>query len=183
VLLVTCTSTLPHSTLTNIPVKTQQGLVDRAGETIEDKFKADLYQREINRVVYLLKSYLRTRFLKITRHAKFILTSNEMMSRLSKAEAELVVVPYVNLSETHLKSTFLNDLPEKFQGVSDKNGSDPSMIESPNLDEYVFCQVTEDVGQVQVSDDDIIDLNAGDIYAVRYRTIQGFLEEGKVHLV
>jgi|TARA_B110000091_G_C13736813_1_gene441505 hypothetical protein len=161
----------------------QQGLVDQAGETVEEKFKADLYQREINRVVYLLKSYLRARFLKITRHAKYILSSGEMMSKLSKAEAELVVVPYVNLKETHLKTTFLNDLPEKFQGVSDNTGSDPSMIDSPNLDEYVFCRVLDDIGTLRVSDDQDLELNVGDIYALRYSTIQGLLLQGKLHLV
>lgn len=158
--------------------------MDQAGDTVEAKFKADLYQREINRVTYLLKSYLRARFLKITRHAKYILTSEEMMSKLSRNERELVVVPYVNLKEAHLKSTFLNDLPVKFQGVQDKNGSDPSMIDSPNLDEYVFCHVTEDIGLLKVSEDqDPIDLNVGDIYALRYRSIQDLLQQGKLHLV
>ena len=161
----------------------QQGLVDQAGETVEEKFKADLYQREINRVVYLLKSYLRARFLKITRHAKYILSSGEMMSKLSKAEAELVVVPYVNLKETHLKTAFLNDLPGKFQGVSDNTGSDPSMIDSPNLDEYVFCRVLDDIGTLRVSDDQDLELNVGDIYALRYSTIQGLLLQEKLHLV
>ena len=80
----------------------QQNLVDQAGETVDEKFKADLYQREINRVVYLLKSYLRTRFLKITRHAKYIMTSPTMMSKLSKKEAELVVIPYVKFTEGKL---------------------------------------------------------------------------------
>ena len=158
--------------------------MDQAGDTVEAKFKADLYQREINRVTYLLKSYLRARFLKITRHAKYILTSEEMMTKLSRNERELVVVPYVNLKEAHLKSTFLNDLPVKFQGVQDKNGSDPSMIDSPNLDEYVFCHVTEDIGLLKVSEDqDPIDLNVGDIYALRYRSIQDLLQQGKLHLV
>ena len=156
--------------------------MDQAGDTVEAKFKADLYQREINRVTYLLKSYLRARFLKITRHAKYILTSEEMMSKLSRNERELVVVPYVNLKEAHLKSTFLNDLPVKFQGVQDKNGSDPSMIDSPNLDEYVFCRVLEDIGVLMV-DDDPIELNVGDIYALRYSNIRVLLEENKLHLV
>jgi hypothetical protein len=109
-----------------------------------------------------------------------------MMSRLSREEAELVVVPYVNFTEQHLKVTFLNDLPEKFRGVSDRQGSEPSMIESPNLDEYVFCHVLENIGMVRVSDDpdgDDIELSQGDIYALRYRNVQSLLQQGKLHLV
>ena len=86
----------------------------------------------------------------------------------------------------HLKVTFLNDLPEKFRGVSDRQSSEPSMIESPNLDEYVFCHVLEDIGMIKVSDDpteDDIELSQGDIYALRYRNIQHLLEQGKLHLV
>lgn len=163
----------------------QQGKVDLAGETVEEKFKADLYQMEINRVVYLLKSYLRTRFLKITRHAKFIVTSDEMMSKLSTAEAELVAKPYVNLKETHLRTTFLNDLPEKFQGVAENNNgsSDPSMIDSPNLDEYVFIRVLEDIGLLVLSENETIDLNINDIYVLRYSSIRNLLQQGKLHLV
>ena len=77
-------------------------------------------------------------------------------------------------------------MPEKFRGVSDRQSSEPSMIESPNLDEYVFCHVLEDIGMVKVSDDpteDDIELSQGDIYALRYRNIQSLLEQGKLHLV
>ena len=35
----------------------------------------------------------------MTRHAKYIMTSPTMMSKLSKKEAELVVIPYVKFTE------------------------------------------------------------------------------------
>ena len=57
------------------------------------------------------------------------------------------------------------------------------MIDSPNLDEYVFCRVLDDIGTLRVSDDQDLELNVGDIYALRYSTIQGLLLQGKLHLV
>ena len=159
----------------------QQGIVDESGETVEEKFKADLYQREINRVIYMLKSYLRTRLLKITRHAKFILSQPELQARLSEAEAELIAQPYANLVENHLNRSFLNNLPKQMRSLKGKHG-DLSLVPEPDLNEYVFCHVLESLGQVEILDHPV-DMDAGEIFALRYDTIREYLSQDKIHLV
>ena len=156
--------------------------MDESGESVDDKFKADLYQREINRVVYLLKSYLRTRLLKITRHAKFILSKPELLVRLSGAEAELIASPYVELMDSHLHRSFLNGLPEKMQKLQGKVG-EINIVSEPDTDEYIFCRVLESLGNVEISQDIIIPFEAGDIFAVRYQAIEEHLRQGKLQLV
>ena len=159
----------------------QQGVVDESGETVEEKFKSDLYQREIDRVVYMLKSYLRTRLIKITRHAKYILSQPELQARLSEAEAELVAKPYANLVDNHLERSFLNNLPKQLRKLKGKHG-ELSLVPEPDLNEYIFCHVLESLGQVEILDESL-DMQAGEIFAVRYNTIKEFLSQGKVHLV
>ena len=144
--------------------------MDESGESVDDKFKADLYQREINRVVYLLKSYLRTRLLKITRHAKFILSKPELLVRLSGAEAELIASPYVELMDSHLHNSFLVNMPEKMQKLKVK------------LEKSILClsqtQVIHLLSSVRIPrqrgdfSGHHHSLEAGDIFAVRYQAIE-----------
>ncbi len=132
----------------------------------------------------MLKSYLRTRLMKITRHAKFIMSSDVLRGRLSNAEKELIAQPYVDLMDNHLQRSFLNDLPKQMQKLQGKVG-EISMVSEPDLNEYIFCKVLESLGVVELSPNTSIsiEMNAGDIFAVRYNAIQEFLREGKVHLV
>ena len=167
------------------PPLSQQELVDDAGNSVDEKFLADLYQCEIDRIRYLLKSYLRTRFLKITQYARYILQDQELCSRLSHAELEEVAVPYMELLEKNLEESFLKHLPEKFQSHRGKH-RDFNLIAEPNLDEYVFCKVLEDIGQVQVGEDDEtppVELLRGDIYTLRYRPMRSMVRERRIQLL
>lgn len=73
----------------------------------------NLYKLEIERVEYLLRSYLRTRLLKIDRFYQYILTSEDESEREKLSAHELeYAVKYSKLITKQLNTSFLQFLPK-----------------------------------------------------------------------
>jgi GINS complex subunit 4 len=98
---------------------------------------------------------------------------------------------YGELIEKHYRRTVLNHLPKEAW----KKLDEPEMIDSPNLEEFVFCRVLEPI-QIDVSGDagdneeggeDLIDTiqehGAGSCLIVMYKSIREFVLDGKVELL
>ena len=96
---------------------------------------------------------------------------------------------YGELVEKHHRRTVLNHLPKKAY----KKLDEPEMIDSPNLEEFVFCRVLEPI-QIDVSEDndngdgeDLVDRiqehGAGAYLIVMYKSIRVLVLEGKVELL
>merc|ERR1712232_424839 len=119
--------------------------------------------------------YLRVRIRKIEKHALHLLNSPDMIERLSDQEAQFVRA-FAKLEGNHMKRAALKQIPKHFQKLTDQNdGID--MLTKPNLDTFVFCRVEKDVGQVSMDDEGeiAINLQRGDVLALRYRPIQGLI--------
>ncbi|EGD79776.1 hypothetical protein PTSG_10761 [Salpingoeca rosetta] len=149
-------------------------------EDTDDKFIFELYQLELERIRFIVSSYLRIRLVKIERYAHHLVSSPEHMATLSPREQEYVN-DYVKLLDDHFTQSFLKDIPE---GVRpDREGQ---RVTTPNVSAYVFCRFAADVGQINAGDDLIpsnIDTHEGDIYLLRFETIQNLVESGQVHLI
>ena len=172
-------------------IENQQAVIDETPADADEAFASELYQMEIDRIKYLLASYLRTRIFKLQKNVLYILGNEEQHSRLSLREFEFAK-KYLNLIQGHLNERVLGELPDeyasltsKYEGGEDNPAADTSMIPSPDLDAFVFCQVHRDVGTIVVDDDGNVQaqLNKGDLFASRYRCIQGLVEDGAVTLV
>lgn len=97
---------------------------------------------------------------------------------------------YGELVEKHFRRTVLNHLPKEAW----KKLDEPEMIDSPNLEEFVFCRVLEPI-QIDVSGDnneeeggeELIDTiqehGAGSYLIVMYKSIREFVLDGKVELL
>ena len=96
---------------------------------------------------------------------------------------------YGELVEKHYRRTVLNHLPKEAY----KKLDEPEMIDSPNLEEFVFCRVLEPI-QIDVSEDndngdgeDLVDRiqehGTGAYLIVMYKSIRELVLEGKVELL
>lgn len=165
----------------------QQAVCDEILEdpksTADDKFAVSLYQMEIDRLKYLIASYLRTRLRKIQLYPLHIVKS-DLKYRLSTAE-DTFLRQYVDIMGHHMNESVLSSLPEQFRTLSDDGSerSGISMIPSPNLHKYVFIQARENIGDVELEDRDSITLAKGDVYALSYKPIEPLLLEGKVRVL
>eukprot|EP01027_Heterolobosea_sp_BB2_P015760 GEZU01022538.1.p1 GENE.GEZU01022538.1~~GEZU01022538.1.p1 ORF type:complete len:177 (+),score=30.54 GEZU01022538.1:128-658(+) len=113
-------------------------------DDVKEAFRANIYQLEVDRVQYLLKSYLRERLKKIEKYAQYILSTKEMKKRLSPQELKFAEA-YLALEQRHFQTSLLDHLPEGFK--------EPGPVMKPQLGAYVYCRVKENVGNIQISDD------------------------------
>ncbi|KAI8597620.1 hypothetical protein EDD21DRAFT_384998 [Dissophora ornata] len=142
-----------------------------------------LYQTELERVKFVLRSYLRTRISKIEKFCQYILADASSKRRLSRAEV-LYAENYAKATRQHYDSSFLSSLPPSLQGQDDTVFDRKlSMISQPRLDEAVFCRVVEDIGDFQLDEDETVVLETGQIYIFRYRAVRALLQRGQIELI
>ena len=161
---------------------------------------AGIYKMESDRVRFLLADLTRTRLAKIENHA---LHNRDLVDRMSTDEVEYLKT-YGGLVERHFNRTVLNAMPKEAW----RKLNEPDMIDSPDLDAYVFCKVLETVeidsstgdkkkkARSSARDDDdsddddddemgssIQEHTAGSFLVARYATIQKHVLEGRIVLL
>uniref|UniRef100_A0A2N9IKN1 DNA replication complex GINS protein SLD5 n=1 Tax=Fagus sylvatica TaxID=28930 RepID=A0A2N9IKN1_FAGSY len=92
-------------------------------ETIEeyassgiDPLTVSLYQMDLDRVQYLLRSYLRIRLQKIEKYMSHISKSSEVQSRLSEQE-KVFARRCADDMERHLEDSVLSKLPDNYRDI------------------------------------------------------------------
>ncbi|KAL7513165.1 hypothetical protein ACHAXN_010245 [Cyclotella atomus] len=148
---------------------------------------AQITKMDLDRTRYMLVDLARTRMAKIE---NFALHNKSLVERMTDEEVNYLR-QYGELLEKHYRRTVLNHLPKEAW----KKLDEPEMIDSPNLEEFVFCRVLEPI-QIDVSGDttgdneegeDLIDTiqehGAGSCLIVMYKSIREFVLDGKVELL
>ncbi|XP_068639772.1 DNA replication complex GINS protein SLD5 [Aristolochia californica] len=177
----------------------QGELVQRAREQIQlqednttvmqgegtDDLTLSLYQMDLDRTLFLLRSYLRTRLQKIEKYMIHI-SKTPLWDRLSEQEQNFVK-RCTDAFEQHLEQSVLSRLPYGYQSILRQSISseEDDMVPVPNLDTFVFCRSKGTVGAFQLDEtgEDIIDLVADDLYVLRYKSIKSLVETGQIDLV
>ncbi|KAF2070561.1 hypothetical protein CYY_008124 [Polysphondylium violaceum] len=157
-------------------IQLKENICAENNDNIEHQFMANIYEMEIERLKYMVKMYLRARLQKIEKYYSFILQNDQIISRLSDNEKEYCQ-KFSEMTEDHLKQSFLNGLPKSFKNNDKEN------VNQPNTSTFVFCQSTDDLGDVQVEDDQIVDFKKGGIYFLRYEPIKFLVEQSKIKLI
>ncbi|ETI45012.1 hypothetical protein F443_10314 [Phytophthora nicotianae P1569] len=164
-------------------IRNQQEYVDSVYEdrtqlTEEKSFVNKLYQMEIDRLRYMVSSYLRTRLRKIEKFAIHILQDEVLTQRLSVKERNFAQ-QFVMLFESHV-----NDLAIGKFSKDNRTLTADGMVSEPNLDSFVFCQGKE-AGGVQCDDKggDFVQVTSADRYILRYRSVQEHVQAGAIDLI
>eukprot|EP00970_Alexandrium_tamarense_P001200 scaffold128_cov198-Alexandrium_tamarense.AAC.23 len=154
---------------------------------------AQITKMDLDRTRFMLVDLARTRMAKIENHA---LHNRTLVDRMTAEELEYLK-QYGALQEKHFNRTVLDHLPREWNQLDN-----PEMIDSPNLEEFVFCRVLETV-QIDVSGDGsdgsgggfmsqededgfgetVQEHQAGACLIVMYKTIREFVLEGKIELL
>ncbi|KAL7276730.1 GINS complex subunit [Rhizina undulata] len=160
-------------------VETQTGNLDPKAN-----FRLILIQTELERVKFLVRSYLRARIHKIDTQALYILATPSARNHLSPTELSYLK-SHLALLNSHFLASFLRNFPEQLRRLDDTAGG-ISMIEEPDMDGAVFCKVVKDVENrlVRIPGTDAeFELRKGDIYVVRYSAVRAFVLNGEVELI
>lgn len=152
-------------------------------QTAERDIKLQLLvvESELDRVSFVLRSYLRTRLAKVDRHTVYIRNNEHLLQRLSPQETEYMEAHFAALVELY-NSLFLGQLPEQLQALDDTGGG-ISMVEEPDMDRPVFVKVVNETMESIVLGEEEIDLAVGSIYLIRYSAVQRFVYAGDVLLI
>ncbi|XP_042516644.1 DNA replication complex GINS protein SLD5-like [Macadamia integrifolia] len=177
----------------------QASLVQRSREQIQlmedtmeefakngtDPLTVSLYQMDLDRALFLLRSYLRTRLQKIEKYFIHI-SKSELWNRLSEQEQKFAK-KCTDYMEKHLQKSVLSHLPYGYQSILRQSISseEDDMVPEPQLDTFVFCKSKGSVGAFQLDDsgDEIVDLVADDLYVLRYKSIKALIESEQIDLV
>ncbi|QHO53667.1 DNA replication complex GINS protein [Arachis hypogaea] len=142
---------------------------------------------DLDRTLFLLRSYLRIRIQKIEKYMFHIRKSDELWNRLSKGEKDfasrkgsllihihmltdtmLVSVFESNKSSCcrciddlkhHLEESVLSKLPENYQSVEKQSviSEEDDMVPEPHLDTFVLCRSKEYLSGIQLEDGPVDD--------------------------
>ncbi|XP_064602083.1 DNA replication complex GINS protein SLD5-like [Liolophura sinensis] len=151
-------------------------------------FKVSIHRLEIDRIRYILSSYLRRRLEKIEKFTVHTLEAEKDRSSddnalMSPAEFKFAS-EYAQNMESHFKKIVLRHLPDNLQAM------DPTeTAPRPNLDSYVFLRVNEKTDGVLVEEEtleageEIIDLEVADQHLMRYKPVASLVTSGAVSLI
>ncbi|XP_057688543.1 DNA replication complex GINS protein SLD5 [Corythoichthys intestinalis] len=150
--------------------------------------KASIHRMEIDRIRFVLCSYLRSRLLKIEKFFPHVLEREKSRSdgepSLLSPEEFAFAKEYAANTEGHIKSVALNHMPPILQTLDMLKA-----VPTPCLDSFVFLRVKESQENILVepeTDDQreyVVDLEEGSQHLMRYRTIAPLISSGAVQLI
>ncbi|XP_073223739.1 DNA replication complex GINS protein SLD5-like [Cicer arietinum] len=166
-------------------------------ETVEEKstvgtdpLSVSLYQMDLDRTLFLLRSYLRIRIQKIEKYMFHIRKTEELWNRLSKDEKFFTERCTDDLKK-HLEESVLSTLPENYQSYERQSviSEEVDMVPEPRLDTFVLCRSKEYLTGIQLEDgpvDDrskLFEMEPDVLYFICYKSIKPLVESGKIDLL
>lgn len=158
-----------------------QGLMDRTNEILEVgeidmkmNFKLVIVQTEMERLKYLMRSYIRTRISKIDRYTLHYTSDAVDATRLSSLERHYAA-KHQAIQERHCVAAFMKDFPDssaQLRKMDDTGAAGLSMVDKPDMNKAVFCKVTGQNDEIIKIGDDQLELTAGATFLVRYSAIR-----------
>ncbi|KAI8561857.1 hypothetical protein RHMOL_Rhmol04G0374400 [Rhododendron molle] len=136
-----------------------------------DPLIVSLNQMDMDRTLYLLRSYLRTRLQKIEKYMFHIHKNTELWNRLSEQEQKFAQRCIEDL-EDHFDKSVLSKLPDRY-----KSSVKQSVISEEDDMGNAF------ILRKLIGVEDPVDLDPGDLYAVRYKSIKPLVYSGQIELV
>uniref|UniRef100_A0A670JZS3 DNA replication complex GINS protein SLD5 n=2 Tax=Podarcis TaxID=42163 RepID=A0A670JZS3_PODMU len=150
--------------------------------------KVSIHRMEVERIRYILSSYLRCRLRKIEKYFPHVLekekTRAEGEPALLSPEEFAFAKEYMANIEAHLRNVALKHMPPNLQKVDLLKS-----VPKPNLDSFVFLRVKERQENILVEPETdeqreyVIDLDEDSQHLIRYQTIAPLVASGAVQLI
>ncbi|XP_022147485.1 DNA replication complex GINS protein SLD5 [Momordica charantia] len=169
-------------------------------ETIEeysrsgiDPLIVSLYQMDLDRTQFLLRSYIRIRLQKIEKYMLYMLKSDELFGRLSEEE-RVFAERCCHDVKSHFDESVLSKLPNNYQSILRQSiiSEEDDMVPEPPLDTFVVCKSKEYLEHIQLEDEDErassrleepFEMEANVLHIIRYKPIKSLVESGRIDLL
>ncbi|WRT68534.1 uncharacterized protein IL334_005511 [Kwoniella shivajii] len=143
----------------------------------EEHFKLMLVQTEMERVKYLVRSYVRTRLHKIEKFTYHITLTPEIHHLLSGAELSHAK-RYTELLHTHFQHSVLDSLPVWLRKMDDAYGDGLSMVTKPNRNVPVLIYCRKDCGEITLEGGERAALARGTTHLVKFKLVDRWISLG-----
>lgn len=147
-----------------------------------------ILQTDLSRTQFLVRSLLRCRLAKITKHAAFYLeqlnTSDTKTGLLGDSEIQFLRSHQALLSSFY-SGSFLDAFPPQLRKLDDKAGGN-SMVEGPDLQEAIFVRCLGERWESDPGDDGEgieLTLRRGEVWVVRWEDVQEGVKSGMLELL
>uniref|UniRef100_A0A7S1DHH6 DNA replication complex GINS protein SLD5 n=1 Tax=Hemiselmis andersenii TaxID=464988 RepID=A0A7S1DHH6_HEMAN len=137
----------------------------------------NMLRMDVERCNYLVRSYLRTRLLKIQKLYQSLLTDDQRYNLMSREEQRFCR-SYADLVGKHFHSCVLDRLPENLRGMANEE-----MIAQPPLDDHVFVSVLEDIPDPVHIESEAVEMKKDETFVIRFRHIEQLVTDQKIQLV
>ncbi|KAI8054406.1 hypothetical protein BDF22DRAFT_678963 [Syncephalis plumigaleata] len=150
----------------------------------QNALEVTLYQTEVERVRFVMRSYLRTRLHKIEKFVQYLLKDGKAIALLSPQEHNYAI-EYQTIVEKSYNSSALHMLPASQRALDEKATQYTlSMVQQPNLDAAVFCRSRKLIGEIQLPNStDTLFMDKDSIFLLRYTYIRDRLRSGEIELL
>jgi GINS complex subunit 4 len=157
--------------------------------TVTENFFKSVYKLEVERMKFMLKSYLNTRLFKIEKYC-LDLIFNERIDLLSESEYEFAAKFFI-YKKKHYQSSFSKKLPNSLNDFVEPNDDaknpncpvNPEMVTLPNLSKPIFLKVTKSNFKLSHQDAGIhSNLKLGDVMFIPYNQCMDLLQSGVAEL-
>ncbi|XP_031257753.1 DNA replication complex GINS protein sld5 isoform X2 [Pistacia vera] len=162
-------------------VKRAREQIQLVEETVEefegsgmDPLTVSLYQMDLDRAQFLLRSYLRVRLQKIEKYMFYIWKNDNLRNRLSEPE-KIFVKRCINDMEKHLEETVLSKLPDNYQSARRQSiiSEEDDMVPEPQLDTFVACKSSKNFVSIRLVDSERpLEMERHDVSFVLYKVIE-----------
>ena len=182
---------LPHNDDLVIRIKEltneQSNMIAELEATAEptSMLQRSLYEMELERVNYMLRSYMRTRLIKISRFSIYLDTSDETRAVLSENELDFLK-RYLQMYRQHVDREIWDTaegssrLDERLRDI---NLTGPLVVQ-PELDSHVYCKALVDCEPFRIEEtDETIEMLQNEIRLLPFRLGERFVHEDKGMLV
>nr|XP_022908501.1 DNA replication complex GINS protein SLD5 [Onthophagus taurus] len=149
-------------------------------------FQLSIHQMEVDRLRFLVSSYLRTRLHKIETFVFLILKSEQQ--RIEKNEDTYLTENEMEFAQSY-KESVEQHFEETLQNVSGiANDEWKNMPVEPNIHSFVFLKSKVDIEGVIIDDGtdedgDLIDFKQGSQSIISYNSVSNLIKNGDVHLI
>ncbi|EAU83489.1 hypothetical protein CC1G_04745 [Coprinopsis cinerea okayama7 len=147
-----------------------------------EHFRIMLVQTEIERVKFIIRSYIRTRLYKIERYARFITSDADVQTRITASEREHAS-RHAKLTEQHLYLSVLQSLPEAQSHLDDTPVFYPSMVTQPDKTRPVFVHALQECPPIRLPDGNSMTMKKGHIVLTQYQVVEHLVARGEAELV
>lgn len=155
-------------------IQLMEETVEEYEESGMDPLTVSLYQMDLDRAQFLLRSYLRVRLQKLEKYMFYIWKNESLWSRLSDPE-KMFVQRCIDDMEKHVQETVLSKLPDNYQSVRRQSviSEEDDMVPEPQLDTFIACKARNRFVSLRLADSERpLEMERHDVSFVLYKVIE-----------